>query len=252
MEHRKIEALLEQVREGSVPVREAADKLRFGPVMDLGFASLDGHRRIRCGFPEVVFCEGKTPEQVATILDRLREHETFVLATRVNDEQFDLLASRFADVHVDRPAKIAWLGELPAASGGLVAVVTAGTSDLPVAREAELTARALGCDAKLIVDVGVAGLERILGRLAEIGQADVVVVVAGMEGALASVVGGLVDVPVIAVPTSVGYGANFHGVSALLCMLTSCAANVAVVNIDSGFCGGFVAGLIARQSAKRD
>lgn len=252
MEHRQIESLLEQVRQGSVSVREAADKLRFGPVMDLGFASLDGHRRIRCGFPEVVFCEGKTPEQVAAILTRLGEQETFVLTTRVNDEQFDVLSSRFANLHVDRPARMAWLGELPTPTGGLVAVVTAGTSDLAVAREAELTARGLGCETKLIVDVGVAGIGRLLARLGEIGQAQAVVVVAGMEGALPSVVGGLVDVPVIAIPTSVGYGANFQGVSALLCMLTSCASNVAVVNIDSGFCGGFVAGLIARQSVQRD
>jgi NCAIR mutase (PurE)-related protein len=143
---------------------------------------------------------------------------------------------------------MAWIGAMPEPTQGRVKVVTAGTSDLPVAREAELTARAMGCATTLLADVGVAGLHRLLARLDEVTQADAVVVVAGMEGALPSVVGGLVDCPVIAVPTSIGYGANFQGVSALLCMLTSCAANVAVVNIDAGFCGGFVAGLIARRA----
>lgn len=250
MDRRQLETTLEEVRTGRLSVQEAAERLRFAPVTDLGFASLDGHRGLRCGFPEVVYCDRKTPEQVVAILERLAQQEPLVLATRLSPEQQAAARARFPNIQIEAEGRIAWIGEMPPATAGRVAVVTAGTSDLPVAREAELVARAFGCATTLIADVGVAGLHRLLARLPEIGGADAVVVVAGMEGALPSVVGGLVDSPVVAVPTSVGYGANFQGVSALLCMLTSCAANVAVVNIDAGFCGGYVAGLIARRAAQ--
>jgi NCAIR mutase (PurE)-related protein len=247
----KLEELLNEVRAGRVSVSQAAGQLQSAPVLELGFANIDQQRHLRCGFPEVIYSEGKTPEQVVEIMRRVSERESICLATRVSDAQADLLLRTLPGVELDRVSRLAWMGEMPAPTGGIVRVVSAGTSDLPVAREAELTARALGCETTLIADVGVAGLQRILARVPELVQADAVVVVAGMEGALPSVVGGLVDCPVVAVPTSVGYGANFQGVSALLCMLTSCAANVTVVNIDAGFCGGFVAGLIARRARKR-
>ncbi|MBX9652987.1 nickel pincer cofactor biosynthesis protein LarB [bacterium] len=252
MDRQSLEDLFRQVQAGELTPGEAADRVRIQPVTDLGFANIDEHRHLRCGFPEVIYCEGKTADQVVAIIAKLAEKESLALATRVSPEQMEHLQSRFPNLHLDKPSRIAWLGEMPSEKHGSVVVVTAGTSDLPVAREAELTAQALGCHTKLIADVGVAGIHRLLGRLPEITQADVVVVVAGMEGALPSVVGGLVDCPVIAVPTSIGYGANMQGISALLCMLTSCAANVTVVNIDAGFCGGFVAGLIARRTSRAD
>jgi NCAIR mutase (PurE)-related protein len=251
MDRAKLELLLAEVREGRLSISEAAGRLQSAPVLDLGFANIDQQRHLRCGFPEVIYSEGKTAEQVLQIMRKVAERETICLATRVNSEQAALLSRELPGVEFDPVSRIAWLGKMPEPTGGIVRVVTAGTSDLPVAREAELTARALGCEVSLLADVGVAGLHRILARVPELVQADAVVVVAGMEGALPSVVGGLVDCPVIAVPTSVGYGANFQGVSALLCMLTSCAANVTVVNIDAGFCGGFVAGLIARRARPR-
>ncbi|MBY0587676.1 nickel pincer cofactor biosynthesis protein LarB [bacterium] len=251
MDRAKLESLLTDVREGRVSIDQAAGTLQAAPVLDLGFANIDQQRHLRCGFPEVIYSEGKTAEQVVHIMRKVAERETICLATRVSPAQATVLERELPDVQIDPVSRIAWLGEMPEVTGGIVRVVTAGTSDLPVAREAELTARALGCEVSLLADVGVAGLHRILARIPDLAQADAVVVVAGMEGALPSVVGGLVDCPVVAVPTSVGYGANFQGVSALLCMLTSCAANVTVVNIDAGFCGGFVAGLIARRARKR-
>jgi NCAIR mutase (PurE)-related protein len=252
MDRTKLEALLNDVKGGRVSVAEAAGQLQAAPVLDLGFANIDQQRHLRCGFPEVIYSEGKSPDQVVAIMRKVAEREAICLATRVSTEQADLLAREIPGIQIDPVSRIAWMGQMPEPTGGIVRVVTAGTSDLPVAREAELTARALGCETTLLADVGVAGLHRILARVPELVQADAVVVVAGMEGALPSVVGGLVDCPVVAVPTSVGYGANFQGVSALLCMLTSCAANVTVVNIDAGFCGGFVAGLIARRARKRN
>ena len=250
MDRQALEKLFQQVQAGTLTPSEAADKVRIAPVTDLGFASIDEHRHLRCGFPEVIYCEGKTADQVVAIMAKLAERESLCLATRVSPDQMDHLQSRFPNLNHDRPSRLAWLGSMPEPGEGTVVVVTAGTSDLPVAREAEITAQALGCKTQLIADVGVAGIHRLLARLPEIARADAVVVVAGMEGALPSVVGGLVDCPVIAVPTSIGYGANMKGISALLCMLTSCAANVTVVNIDAGFCGGFVAGLIARRTHK--
>ena len=220
------------------------------PVADLGFAQVDLHRARRCGFPEVIFCEGKTCAHVEGVVSQLRAANQDCLATRVSDEQAAHLQQRYPEAEQDRIGRTFWL---PAGDAkqrkvqGKVAVVTAGTADLPVAHEAVATARALGCEATLLADVGVAGIHRLIRNVDKLKEADVVVVVAGMEGALPSVVGGLVDCPVVAVPTSVGYGAAFQGLAALLCMLNSCAANVTVVNIDSGFKGGYVAGLIARR-----
>jgi hypothetical protein len=221
-------------------------------VADLGYAQVDLHRRQRCGFPEVIFCEGKTAEWVAGVVRRLAEAGQDCLATRVSDLQAADLARLFPQAEQDRVARTFWL---PTAATrdrpptGRVVVLTAGTSDLPVAQEAVVTARALGCNVALLADVGVAGIHRLLRHRDQFSGADAIVVVAGMDGALPSVVGGLVDCPVIAVPTSIGYGAAFQGVAPLLTMLNACSANVVVVNIDSGFKGGYVAGLIARRAA---
>ena len=229
-----------------------------GGFTDLGFARVDTDRRRRCGFPEVVFSEGKTCAWVEGVVRTLHANGQDCLATRVSDEQAAHLERHFPQADQDRLARTFWLQADPVAdatrragiSMGRVVVVTAGTADLPVAQEAFVTARCIGCETELIADVGVAGIHRLLRKLDRIRNADAVVVVAGMEGALPSAVGGLVDCPVVAVPTSVGYGASFHGLAALLCMLNSCAANVTVVNIDSGFKGGYVAAMIARRAVK--
>ncbi|MCI0379630.1 MAG: nickel pincer cofactor biosynthesis protein LarB [Gemmataceae bacterium] len=219
------------------------------PVANLGFAQVDLERRERCGFPEVIFCQGKANEWVGEVVRKLHEAGQDCLATRVSDEQAAFLGGHFPKAQQDRVARTFWLpAKAPTAKAGRVVVLTAGTSDLPVAREAVVTAEALGADVHLIADVGVAGIHRLLKHQKEFADADCIVVVAGMDGALPSVVGGLVDCPVIAVPTSVGYGAAFSGVAPLLTMLNSCAANVVVVNIDSGFKGGYVAALIARNA----
>ena len=215
-------------------------------------AHVDLDRAGRCGFPEVVFCEGKTPEAVVEIFRVLYDAGQSCYGTRANDAQVEALRGAFEDLEhnaVARTVRVEPDAAKPQAAGGRVAVITAGTSDRPVAEEALETLRWMGVDAELIVDVGVAGPHRLAAHRERFADCDAVVVVAGMEGALPSVVGGWVDCPVIAVPTSVGYGANFGGLSALLGMLNSCAANVTVVNIDAGFKGGYVAGLIA--AAKR-
>jgi pyridinium-3,5-biscarboxylic acid mononucleotide synthase len=241
--------MLEQVQHGNLGIEAALEKLR-PPVADLGFAHVDLHRRERCGFPEVIFCQGKTCEWVEGVVQKLIDANQHCLATRVSDEQAASLAQRFPTAQQDRVARTFWLpyGVL-AAPLGRVTILTAGTSDLPVAREALVTAQALAVNVHLIADVGVAGIHRLLRHHDEFAGADAIVVVAGMDGALPSVVGGLVDCPVIAVPTSVGYGAAFSGVAPLLTMLNACSANVVVVNIDSGFKGGYVAALIARRAA---
>lgn len=251
-------AVLEHLKNGTLSLDAAVERLSGSGVADLGYASVDLHRQQRCGFPEVVFAEGKTCEWVEGVVRELTKVGQDCLATRVNEEQAAHLRERFPQGEQDRLARTFWLraehgrepgrtAQTPDGNPGRVMVVTAGTADLPVAQEALVTARCMGCDAELIVDVGVAGIHRLLRRLDCFRGADAVVVVAGMEGALPSAVGGLVNCPVIAVPTSVGYGASFHGLAALLCMLNSCAANVAVVNIDSGFKGGYVAALISRR-----
>jgi NCAIR mutase (PurE)-related protein len=247
----ELRQLLEKIQTGRLSVDAALEQLNSAAVADLGYAHVDLHRRQRCGFPEVIFCEGKACEWVEGVVRKLLEAKQDSLATRVNDEQAAHLARIFPEGQQDRIGRTFWLpAEAPQPLKGKVVILTAGTSDLPVAREARTTVQALGCEANLIADVGVAGIHRLLRHQPEFAGADAIVVVAGMDGALPSVVGGLVDCPVIAVPTSVGYGAAFSGVAPLLTMLNSCAANVVVVNIDSGFKGGYVAALIARRAAK--
>jgi pyridinium-3,5-biscarboxylic acid mononucleotide synthase len=253
MDPHELRTLLEQVRRGDVAPDEAAGRIKTAPYVDAGgFAKVDVHRRVRCGYPEVIFGQGKTAEQIERILQVLLQHEQGGLVTRLDPEAAAHLQAVFpGGAHNPLARTFRVQGpEQPGAKLGRVVVVTAGTSDLPVAEEARVTAEAWNCDVALVADVGVAGLHRLLNQLPTFNGADALVVVAGMEGALPSVVGGLVDCPVIAVPTSVGYGASFQGISALLTMLNSCASNVVVCNIDAGFNGGHVAGLIARRAGQ--
>jgi NCAIR mutase (PurE)-related protein len=250
MHPQQILEIMSQLARGEVTPEAAATQMTLAigaPTGETPFAQVDLGRAARCGFPEVVYSPGKTSQAIAGIFRKLLEHGQDCFATRVSDEQARDLLEDFPQAQYNptaRTLRIA-LAAAPETVGG-VAVVTAGTSDLPVAEEALETVRWMGCGAELIVDVGVAGPQRLLAQLPRLRAADVIVVAAGMEGALPSVVGGHVRCPVIAVPTSVGYGASFGGVAALLGMLNSCAANVTVVNIDAGFKAGFVAGLIAR------
>ncbi|MBG0777082.1 MAG: nickel pincer cofactor biosynthesis protein LarB [Desulfovibrionaceae bacterium] len=236
MDQDALRKLLAAVRSGEVDVEQGLERLRALPFLEIGsHTTIDLHRPLRNGFPEVIYAEGKTPEQVAEIFARMAEHGP-VLATRASAETAERVLGACPGACHNPLARTLTIGEeAVAARPGEIAIVTAGTSDLPVAEEARVTCAMFGHPARLISDVGVAGVHRLFHRLDELRGARVVVVVAGMEGALASVVGGLVPQPVIAVPTSVGYGASFHGLSALLGMLTSCAGGVSVVNIDNGF-----------------
>lgn len=219
----------------------------------MDFATIDLERKARCGFPEVIFAPGKTCQWLEEIVQKLIDAGQDVLATRLDDDQARHLADKFPQAEQDRLGRTFWLKQTPVvAPRGRVAILTAGTGDLPVAQEAAVTVRAMGVAADIIVDVGVAGLHRLLSRLSEFTSADAIVVVAGMDGALPSVVGGLVSCPVIAVPTSIGYGTSFDGVAALLTMLNACSANVVTVNIDAGFKAGYVAALIAKQKTEGD
>lgn len=243
-----LRSLLEQVRQGQLPVADAMQQLQQQTVADLGFAHVDLQRRERCGFPEVIYCESKTPAWVEGVVARMVEAGQDCLATRVSAEQSEVLARRFPAAEQNRTARTFWLPSGPRPVPlGRVLVLTAGTTDLPVAEEAVVTARAIGCTVELVADVGVAGIHRLFRHHDALHTADAIVVAAGMDGALPSVVGGLVNCPVVAVPTSIGYGAAFGGLAALLTMLNACSANVVVVNIDSGFKAGYVAAMIARR-----
>lgn len=243
--------LLEQVRRGSLSPQAAAAQIEAPAQADLGYARVDLHRARRHGVPEVIFCQNKSPAQVVGIVGALLSHGQRVLASRASPEQWDAVRAAHPGLQFyPTPRLIAEPGLDASQQGvGRVLVVAAGTADLPVAEEALLTARSCGAKADSLYDVGVAGLHRLLANLESLHQAHVIIVCAGMEGALPSVVGGLVGVPVIAVPTSVGYGASFGGLAALLGMLNSCASNVTVVNIDNGFGAGYVAAMINRQIA---
>ena len=250
MDEKALHKLLTQVRSGKVPIAAALAKLRDLPFVELGFATLDTHRSLRFGFPEVVLGEAKSVEQLTGIIEALRARKQAVLVTRVSAEKTKELLLRFPQASYDPVARIFQIRSRRF-KAGTVAVVSAGTSDIPVAEEAAVTSEAKGATVRRVYDVGVAGIHRLLRRRAEIQEADAAVVVAGMEGALASAVGGLVGIPVVAVPTSIGYGANFNGLSALLAMLNSCAPNVATMNIDNGFGAGFYAALISRRGRRR-
>ena len=244
--------MLEAVQRGDMTVDDALLRLKKEPFDDLGYAKVDLHRGLRQGAPEVIYGAGKTPEQITGILDSLQSHgvET-VLITRLDPEKAETVGAAFP-LDYRRDARIGIFGRIPEPDGlGTVVVATGGTSDVPVAEEAALTAQVHGSRVTRLYDVGVAGVHRLLVHLDDIMNASVIVAIAGMEGALASVIGGLADCPVIAVPTSVGYGASFGGVSALLSMLNSCASGVSVVNIDNGFGAGYLANMINHMEAKK-
>ncbi|HTX76941.1 MAG TPA: nickel pincer cofactor biosynthesis protein LarB [Terracidiphilus sp.] len=247
MDRAMLETLLSEVREGRTDVAEALERLRGMPFEDLGFAKLDHHRPLRTGMPEVIFASGKTPAQVAQIFSHMAAAGGNVLATRVSGECMQAVLAAEPRAVFHETARCVTLEQTPAPPGkGPVAVVCAGTSDLPIAEEAAVTARLMGNTVELIADVGVAGIHRLLAQRTSLQSARVLIVCAGMEGALPTVVGGLVNAPVIAVPTSVGYGASFGGVAALLGMLNTCSPNVCVVNIDNGFGAACIATLINR------
>ena len=245
MREDELKKLLNGIRSEAVSVEDAVGKIKELPFTDLGFAKIDHHRQLRVGAPEVIYCEGKTKDQVREIIQLMMSKNTNVLGTRATQEMFDYVKDLHDGLKYNTLGRTITLEMSPMPkTESYIAIVAAGTSDLPVVEEARETAEMLGNRVKVITDVGVAGIHRLFARLEDIQGAKVVVVVAGMEGALASVVGGLVDKPIVAVPTSVGYGASFGGVSALLCMLNSCASGVNVVNIDNGFGAAYNASMI--------
>lgn len=243
METREI---LEQVRNGQLSIEEAEQYFRREPFEEMGYAKIDSHRKLRSGFAEVIFCQGKSDEHLLQIFRRIYEDEGEVMGTRASKEQYELIRSQFPEVYYDPLSRIIKIEHKEKNYIGKIAVCTAGTADIAVAEEAALTAEYFGSKVERIYDVGVSGIHRLFSRLEVIQSANCIVAVAGMEGALASVMGGLVDKPVIAVPTSVGYGANLNGLSALLTMINSCANGIAVVNIDNGYGAGYIATQINR------
>lgn len=246
MDELQLRSMLQQVKNGELPIEQAVADIKELPYQDLEFAKIDHHRQLRCGFPEVIYCAGKTVAQVVTIFSTLAAKGSDVLATRATAAMYREVAKTMPSVHYHDVAGVITLKQQNKHPVGHILVLCAGTSDLPVAEEAVVTAEMMGNKVERLYDVGVAGLHRLLMNRHRLTKARVLVVVAGMEGALPSVVGGLVDRPVIAVPTSVGYGANFNGLAPLLGMLNSCAAGVTVVNINNGFGGGYAASLINR------
>ncbi len=248
MNAKEIEDLLKKVRNGKTSIEEALDVLKNFPYTDLGFAKIDHHREMRTGYPEIIYCAGKTVNQVREIFKVMSAREKNIIGTRASVEMFEAVKGIIPEASYYNVAGIISVQKKkPKGPDSRIAIITAGTSDIPVAEEAAVTAELLGNKVLRIYDAGVAGIHRLVDKLPDIRDCRVIIVIAGMEGALASVVGGLVDKPVIAVPTSVGYGANFGGVSALLAMLTSCSSGVTVVNIDNGFGAGFSASMINKM-----
>ena len=249
MEEARLRRLLDRVAGGKLGVAEALERLKVLPFEDLGFAKVDHHRAIRRGFPEVIFCEGKTAAEIVKIAKNVTAGGANLLATRCDAALFRKISPALPGAVYHREGRLFAIERAKAKRLGLVAVVSGGTSDRPVAEEAALTAQYLGCAVDRLYDVGVAGIHRLLSSWERVRAADCIIVVAGMEGALASVVAGIADAPLIAVPTSVGYGASFGGLSALLTMLNSCAGGVTVVNIDNGFGAGYAAATIIRRAS---
>ena len=247
MDARELRNMLEEIRAGRIAVEEGVALLRDMPYADVGCAKIDTHRELRVGYPEVIFCPGKTSEQIVTIARGMLERGSNVMATRADEDLLPKIRELCAAAEYHSIARMITVRKKPAEpAAGYIAVITAGTADLPVAEEAAVTAEFFGNRVERIADVGVAGVHRLFDKLSLVRGARVIVVAAGMEGALPSLVAGLVDKPVIAVPTSIGYGASFHGLSALLSMLNSCAGGIGVVNIDNGFGAGYLAGMINR------
>ena len=241
-----LKKILEDVKNNNLDIDDALKKLKDLPYEDLGYAHIDHHRNLRNGFPEVIYCKGKSDEHILGIIERMNKKNTNILGTRCRKETFDKIAKIYPNAEYEEVSQILKIKneEIKEQGKGKILIITGGTSDIPVADEAYYTAKFVGNEVERLYDVGVAGIHRLLSHRNIIEEARVIVAVAGMEGALASVVGGLVDVPVIAVPTSVGYGANFDGLAPLLAMLNSCASGISVVNIDNGFGAGYLASTI--------
>ena len=244
--------ILRQVQQGKMSLEEAEGHLRREPFEEMGYAKLDMHRKVRSGFPEVIFCSGKSPDHLLAIFGRLYEADGEVLGTRASQEQYEMIRRKYPDTVYDPHSHIIKIEKPDKKYTGCIAVCSAGTADIAVAEEAAQTAEYFGSRVERIYDIGVSGIHRLLARLPQIQAANCIIAVAGMEGALASVMGGLVDKPVIAVPTSIGYGASFHGVSALLTMINSCANGIAVVNIDNGYGAGYIATQINRLAVREE
>ncbi len=244
--------VLQKVKSGEISVEDAEQFFRREPFEEMGYAKIDTHRKLRSGFAEVIFCSGKSKEHLLHIFGKIYEEEGEVMGTRASKEQAELIQKAYPEAEYDPLSHIIRIEKKDKTHTGCIAVCTAGTADIPVAEEAAQTAEYFGSRVERVYDVGVSGIHRLLANLKEVQSANCIVAVAGMEGALASVVGGLVDKPVIAVPTSVGYGANFHGLSALLTMINSCANGIAVVNIDNGYGAGYIATQINRLGIKNE
>jgi NCAIR mutase (PurE)-related protein len=252
MKEKSMEArdILKKVKNNEISIEEAENYFRREPFQELGYAKLDTHRKLRSGFAEVIFCSGKSDEHLLKIFGKLYEEEGEVFGTRATESQYDLIKKEYPQAEYDTTSHIIKIEKKEKKRVGKIAICTAGTADIPVAEEAAQTAEYFGSNVERIYDVGVSGIHRLISRLDLIQSANCVVAVAGMEGALASVLGGLVDKPVIAVPTSIGYGANMHGLSALLTMINSCANGIAVVNIDNGYGAGYMAAQINRLGVR--
>jgi len=251
MTRERVATLLQNLQSGEATIEQVLERLRSLPYEDLGYAKIDHHRELRKGVPEAIYCPGKTQAQILGLVERVRKAGSPVILTRLDGKVSGALARRYRrEFRHYMPARLGLIGRPLPSLGGRVLVLSGGTADMPVAEEAAVTAELLGCEVERVYDVGVAGLHRLLDHLPALDGADVAIVVAGMEGALGSVVAGLAECPVIAVPTSVGYGANFQGMAALLSMLSSCAAGIGVVNIDNGFGAGALAAVIVRSARK--
>jgi len=251
MDKNKIKKLLEEVKKGNKSIKEALIMLENLPFMDLGFAKIDSHRELRMGAPEAIYCMNKTTQQIIQIIEKMK-NDSSVLATKVPEKSLNKIKKTYPKAKIYPEASLAFIGKFPTKTTGKIIIITGGTSDIPVARESEITARSMGIEVETIFDVGVSGIHRVLSIRNKLKEADVLIVIAGMEGALPSVVAGLVDTPIIAVPTSVGYGASFKGIAPLLTMLNSCAPGISVVNIDNGYSAGFFAAAVIKKILKKE
>ena len=251
MDKNKIKKLLEEVKKGNKSIKEALGVLENLPFIDIDFAKIDTHRELRMGAPEAIYCLSKTTKQIMQIIKKMRK-DSNIIATRVPKESMEEIKKAYPEAKIYPEANLAFIGKFPNKTIGKVVIITGGTSDIPVARESEITARSMGMEVETIFDVGVAGIHRVLSIRDKLKGADIAIVIAGMEGALPSVVAGLIDTPIIAVPTSVGYGASFNGIAPLLTMLNSCAPGITVVNIDSGYSAGFFAAAVIKKIRKKN
>ncbi|MBN1694153.1 nickel pincer cofactor biosynthesis protein LarB [candidate division WOR-3 bacterium] len=246
MDKNKIKKLLEEVKKGNKSIKEALTTLENLPFMDLGFAKIDSHRELRMGAPEAIYCMNKTTSQIIQIIKKMK-NDSNIIATRVPEKSLKKIKDTYPDAKIYPEANLAFIGKFPKKTIGKAIIVTAGTSDIPIARESEVTAKSMGIEVETIFDVGISGIHRVLSIRNKLKEADIAIVIAGMEGALPSVIAGLIDTPIIAVPTSVGYGASFKGISPLLTMLNSCAPGICVMNIDNGYSAGFFAAAVIKK-----